>query len=571
MASINYSLSFPNPLSHFIEISVQIKEIVSDELEVILPDWRPGRYELTNYVSNVKNFAAQDQDGLPLATNKASKNRWKIATKDMERLTISYSYFANKMDAGSCVVNEEQLYINFSNCLIYCEDSLNNPSIVKADIPSAHKTTCALSYNSENTWSASDFYELADSPLLASPTLRQLTYNSHTCKFNIFIQGDCPLDDSKVLEDFKKFTDSQINQMDGFPTQNYDFIIQSLPYKHYHGVEHKNSTVLVLGSNTDENAAYWEDLMGVASHELFHTWNVTRIRPAEMSPYDFSKENYYQTGFVTEGFTTYYGDLFLARSGVFEQVQYFKEINTLLKRHFENYGRHHLSLVDSSFDLWIDGYKRLLPGRKVSIYVKGALSAWALDLLIRKQSNNQFSLDNLTMDLWLNFGKKNIGYTKEDIYELISKYLGDISDDFIKKFYEGTYPIEESLQEALEHIGCQLTPVDHPENCAGYFGFRIAQQNDRIEIIETAPKSPSERLLSIGDIILSVNNDVATLKNIHSIQSSAKIEVQRNFKKVQIELVSTQEKYYQLYEIDVCQNADAQCLKNLSLWLGGKS
>jgi predicted metalloprotease with PDZ domain len=131
--------------------------------------------------------------------------------------------------------------------------------------------------------------------------------------------------------------------------------------------------------------AYMLICLGVSSHELFHAWNIIRIRPKEMLPYDFTKENYFRTCFVAEGCTTYYGDLFLKRAGVFSDETYIKELQVYMKRHFENCAHATQSLADSSFDLWLDGYEKGIPNRKVSVYHKGALVALVLDLFSEKK------------------------------------------------------------------------------------------------------------------------------------------------------------------------------------------
>ncbi len=565
MSKICYSLTFPNRLTHFVHIKMKVE--VSDEnlCELILPDWRPGRYELTNYVANLRDLSIADESGSPLLFYKTARNKWKVDTKQAKKLVATYRYYAYYMDAGSSVVDEEQIYINFINCLLYSPAKTDLPARVTVDIPKDYTYVCQLAEAEKRTFAAKNYYELVDSPLLAAPYLHHLTYRVSDTDFHIYIHGDCPLDDEQILADFQKFTETQMHQMGGFPSSRYDFIVQSLPYRHYHGVEHLNSTVLVLGPSSSENQKqYYLDMLGVASHELFHAWNVTRIRPKELSPYDFSRENYYETGFVTEGFTTYYGDLFLARSGVFSTDQYLDELNILLKRHFENYGRHHLSLTRSSYDLWIDGYKKLLPGRKVSIYVKGALTAWMLDLTIRQHSNNQYSLDNIIADMWEHYGKPEIGYTKENVYELIRKYIGDTA--FIPHYYEGTTPIENELNALLAHIGCRLVAVAHPEATAALFGFRLDHQNDTAVVNEIAPASPAENTLSIGDKVITINQK-APAKNTDKLPDTCTVEFERNFQKKTITLQSTGQAYFGLYRIEIDPLASSQAKKNLNLWL----
>ncbi|MEQ6121789.1 PDZ domain-containing protein [Reichenbachiella sp. MALMAid0571] len=571
MNTIKYELSFPNPLTHFIHITMYINDINSEELELILPDWRPGRYELSNYVSNIKEFKIFSKNEDVVDFRKKEKNKWIANTSKHKGIKIKYTYYANRMDAGGSVVNEEQVYINFINCLLYYQGMLDQQLEVSIDVPVNYLSSCSLQKKENNTYLAKNYAELVDSPFISSESLKRLIYHSASTEFNIYILGECPLEDAQIINDFKKFTDLQIKQMNGFPSGKFDFIVHSLPYRHYHGVEHQNSTVLVLGPNTAESKEkYCMDLLGVASHELFHAWNVTRIRPAEMMPYDYSKENYYETGFVTEGFTTYYGDLFLARSGVFDEIQYLNELNTIFKRHFENYGRHNLSLTDSSFDLWIDGYKKLLPSRKVSIYVKGATVALMLDLTIRKHSSNQHSLDDIMTELWNNFGKIEKGYSKQDVYDLINKYAGAQANAFIEKYYEGIVPVENELKELLAYIGCELTTKNHPESSASLLGFRTETNSLGTIITEIAPNSIAEKHLSVGDEILTINEKKVVEEGLTLFSENCTLLIKRNHKEKLVTLLANDERYYQIYEITRDSHATDQCKENFKLWIGNE-
>lgn len=564
MSKIKYCLSFPNRLTHFIHVNMEIQTLGNDEIELILPAWRPGRYELANFVSNLAAFEVIGADHKPLAFSKTTHNKWKVDTKGQEVIIVAYSYYANKMDAGSSVVNEEQVYINFINCLFYVEEFLNQSTEIQLELPCEFKTACALFEPKENVFIAENYYELVDSPLLASPNLKQFSYTVDDCEFFVSIQGESPLEEEQLKLGFEAFTKTQMAQMGDFPSNKYHFMLQSLPYRHYHGVEHKNSTVLVLGPNNEENKEqYYNELMGVASHELFHAWNVTRIRPKELLPYDFSKENYYETGFVTEGFTTYYGDLFLVRSGVLSQEEYFKEVNISFKRHFENYGRYHSSLTNSSYDLWVDGYKKLLPGRKVSIYVKGSIVALMADLFIRKKSNNKHSLDDVINDLWLNFGKIEKGYGKEDVYNILMKYGGSRMQEFINKYYEGCELVERELAELLDYVGCELTAISNPDRTASLFGFRLSENT----ITEIAPNSIAEKKLSIGDKLLKIIGEAISPETMEAMDGKFSFEVERNSQIKSNSLSTEKENYYQLYEIQANKSASRPALMNRKSWL----
>ena len=191
--------------------------------------------------------------------------------------------------------------------------------------------------------------------------------------FNLWFQGPCSINWNKLKTDFLAFTQTQINHFDSFPVDEYHFFFQITPYISYHGVEHTKNTVILLGPGEEIMKEKYNSLLHICSHELYHTWNIKAIRPVEMFPYDYTKENYFRTGYVAEGVTTYMGDLMLHKAKVTTWEEFKKTQNQNLERHLMNYGRMNLSVADSGFDSWLDGYKVGSPNRKVSIYADGAL------------------------------------------------------------------------------------------------------------------------------------------------------------------------------------------------------
>ncbi len=207
----------------------------------------------------------------------------------------------------------------------------------------------------------------------------------------------------------------------------------------------------------DEGEGLYNDLLGVSSHELFHAWNAIRIRPQELLPYDFTQENYFPTCFVVEGCTTYYGDLFLRRASVFNDELYVKELQVYMKRHFEHSRHAAQSLLESSWDLWLDGYEKGIPERKVSVYHKGALVALILDLYLRKKTDHERSLDDVMRLLWQRFGRPFVGYVYQDYQAVVEEVAGESLDWYWAECIAGTTPLENRLNEALAFIGLQMT------------------------------------------------------------------------------------------------------------------
>ncbi len=244
--------------------------------------------------------------------------------------------------------------------------------------------------------------------------------------FHLWFQGECKPDFKKLENDFKKFCKKQIKDFGSFPVSEYHFLFQILTYKTYHGVEHSNSTVISLGPSYEimDEKGWYNELLGVSSHELYHTWNVKQIRPIEMYPYDYTKENYTVLGYLDEGVTTYFGDKYLFTSGVFDWTQYKSTFDKLLERHYTNFGVENLSVASSSFDTWLDGYVRGIPNRKGSIYTEGALVAFITDVFIMKNTNNKKGLKEVMKLLYTDFAKKGKGVSDADYKAIVEKVAG---------------------------------------------------------------------------------------------------------------------------------------------------
>lgn len=452
---MHYRISSSNPASRLIEVEFILTELATPTVELQLPAWRPGRYELQNFAKNIQRFEIFDQTGKPLAFQKITKDRWRVQTKGASELVARYTYYSNIVNAGTSFADERLLYINPINLCLFADDRLLEACTLELDIPDDWQIACGLPQTDPGHLRASDYYELVDCPLIASPDLQHTDYTVGDTVFHVWINGAITPDWERIRHDFRRFSEEQVRLFGEFPEKEYHFLTLILTTAFYHGVEHRNSTMLVLGPN-DEGEGLYTDLLGVSSHELFHAWNVIRIRPTELLPYDFTRENYFTTCFVAEGVTTYYGDLMLRRSGVFDDLAYFKELQVLLKRHFEPSGRSFQSLTESSWDLWLDGYDKGVPNRKVSVYHKGATVALILDLHIRRKWNHERSLDDVMRLMWERFGKPYVGYVLDDYRAVTEEVAGEPLDWYYERCIFGNEPLEELLNEYLAFIGLKL-------------------------------------------------------------------------------------------------------------------
>lgn len=506
--AVHFIFSCPHPVSHFVSIEMRVDGIESDEVVVRLPAWRPGRYELGNFAKNIRKWQPYNQNGEPLSFRKLSKDSWQVQTDGANELIVKYDYYCAQPDAGACYVDDELFYINPVHCCLFITERMHDECTVTLDLPKSFQIASSLEKYTDRKLIAKDFHELVDSPVMASASFQMRSYTIKDVRFFVWLQGECSPDWERILTDFSAFTIEQMETMEDFPVKEYHFLILVLPYLYYHGVEHLKSTVLVLGPGTklmqDE---IYDDLIGVASHELFHSWNVKSIRPAEMVPYKYTRENYSKLGYVYEGVTTYYGDLFLARSGVFTSKQFFNEISVRLQKHFNNPARFNLSVADSSFDTWLDGYTPGIPGRKTSIYDEGCITALMTDLIIRKETDGDSSLDDVMRLLYSDFGKKGIGYTDQDYIAIVENVAGiSLAEFFIDHVY-GTEDKLELLTRLLAYAGCELKRTHSKSESERFFGFKYKQTDTQLTKVSAIyPASPAfENGLGLEDEIVAIN------------------------------------------------------------------
>jgi len=579
---MEYRLYFLQPNRQFLDVEFILTGPFNEKELVKLPQWRPGRYELGNFAKNVRNWRVMDEVGNPLPFSKVAQDSWEILPGNAKKLIICYQYYAAELNAGSTWLDHQQLYVNPVNCLMYHPERMLEKCNLKVEVPVGYKIACGLNVQTRKEdfvrwvyhFVADDFHQLADSPFIASADLQHNIFVLDGVEFNIWIQGEFKPDWSLILGDFFIFINEQMVMFKCFPHSEYHFLIQVLPYPAYHGVEHCNSTVITIGPGFQLNKKIlYDELLGVSCHELFHVWNVKHIRPADMLPYDYSKQNYSRLGYVYEGITTYYGDFLLYRSGVFSDEDYFKTFDEQIKKHFHNHGRKNYSVAESSFDTWLDGYTPGVPGRKVSIYTEGCLIAFMTDILIRQVTNDKKSLDDVMRTLWEEFGQKKIGYTERDYQNIVESVSGVNWNEFFKMYVNGSFNFKWPLRACLEYLGLDLSLVPAERPYEALLGFKVMEGNPENIVSALYPNGVAEVMgLMLKDKIVAVNgievkNNLIDLCN-YVYPGTFEITVQRFGKEKKFVLETVSRLFYRNYKITKNPAAtEAQKARYLS-WCG---
>ena len=501
---MKYFISYSHPEKHFIDFKLIIDTKDLNILKLQLPAWRPGRYELGNFAKNIKDFNAFGANNEVLNFSKKTKALWLIECETFDKVVVNYSYYSSELNAGSTYLDQNQIYINPVNCIFFNPDNYNSPYEISFDLHSDFKIYSSLENIGNNTLKASNFEELADSPIIASDSAQHKSLKINNVNFSFCFQGEVKVDWDILIKDFTSFISYQIKLFGSFPHKSFLFLFQITPYLAYHGVEHHHSTVILLGPSYDIFKNLYKELLGVSSHELYHVWNVKGIRPKDMLPYDYSKENYTNMGYVTEGVTTYMGDRILFESGIFTLEQYFNELNKLFQRHFHNDGRNHYSVSESSWDTWLDGYVQGIPGRKVSIYVEGALIALICDAKIRRATKHKKSLHDVMRKMYSGSDQLS-GYDMELYKSNLESVSGESFDAIFSEIIYGKKDFKNYLIEALKVFGWDFSSKK-AEKIGWQYGIKTYNKDKKLLVQNVLENSAGDKSLIVKeDEIIAVN------------------------------------------------------------------
>lgn len=533
---IKYQFSVPNPTSQFVKIGLSFQNTYPAKVKLQLPAWRAGRYQIADFAKNIRNLEVKTGSGTLITAKKEAKNIWTFSTEPNVTYHVGYEYYAAKMDAGSSWLDEEQWYLNLVNCCFELlgvkKDTTYSLEFKSSNFP---KQICTLPQNKEGIYLAKSFQEVADSTFLAAKNLTHWSYKVGQTKFNLWFHGDIHFNKSTFILQLKSFSERMIKDFGSFPEDSYHFIFQLLPYRHYHGVEHQKGTVITFGpAESLKNTSQMEDLLGVSCHELYHAWNVCRIRPKELLSYDFEKEVYTQAGWILEGITTYMGDIYLLKSGVYSLETYLNHLNRMVKRETIAQGTQSMSILDSSMDLWLDGYELGIPSKKTNIYSHGALIAMSLDILLLERGS---SLAEVMQNAWIRFGKNHKGYSQTSFWKIVKSlfYETDEMDEFREKYIFGTGNILTFLKSKLIQLGLEAIPNTEQSEISIQLGVHLNE--NKITFIH--PESPAYSLLMIGDkVSYEISNSHIALDierfNGNRYQFKIKLEEKSKFQEIKV-------------------------------------
>lgn len=465
--TLAFHIDVTRPADRELHVRATWPDANEGEVEFFLPTWTPGSYLLREYARQLSRVRAYEPGtDRELSCRKTHKNRWAVANQG-SGVELRYRVYAHELTVRTADVDAAHAYWNHTCLLLWPRDHADSDAELVVDYPSNWSLSCSLPAHTEAstdhkrcTLRAANLDEALDAPVLIGTTQRvewQVDDVPHAIELD-GLGAIAPPD--TLAEDLEAIVHAAKRVFGGaLPYSSYLF--QALfAGEGYGGLEHRDSSTLLMPRTSLTTAKGYRDFLGLAAHELFHAWNVKRMRPVEFWNYDYEQENYTRLLWVMEGWTAYYDDLLVTRAGRMTHKEYFATMAKNVQGMRSSPGRFELSLEESSFDAWIRLYRPDENTRNSSqnYYGNGAVVAMCLDLGIRRATGGERSLDDVLQKLWQNTFEDGRGYRVEDVHRAITEVGGAERIEPLRALVEG--PLDPDLDGLLADVGVRLETSD---------------------------------------------------------------------------------------------------------------
>lgn len=511
-APVSYRVAFPNAVHHEAEITVTFSDLPARPLEVRMSRTSPGRYALHEFAKNVYNVRATDGRGRPLTPTRPNPHQWDVAGHD-GTVRITYTLFGDRADGTYTGIDNTHAHLNAPAAFLWARGLERRPVTVtfQPARPEWKVATQLFPTRDPYTFTAPDFPYFMDSPVeISAHEVRSWQWTSggrtQTLRLALHHQGTAQ-EAEAFTEMVKRVVDEQeavFGELPRFDVGSYTFLADYLPWVPGDGMEHRNSTVLTSPRPLSTGALA---NLGTVSHEFFHAWNVERIRPRSLEPFNFEEANMSGELWFAEGFTSYYDDLFIQRAGIYALDQYAELLAGTLNGVLNAPGRGFFSPVEMSRQApFVDAAASIDPTNRANTYISyytwGAAVGLGLDLTLRARFPG-VTLDDYMRAMWATYGKPEIPYTLADLRNVLGTVTGDraFAEDFFRRYVEGREVVD--YERLLGEAGLLLRRANPGRP---FLGLALEYQEGRA-VVSAPPLigTPAYRAgLERGDTVLSV-------------------------------------------------------------------
>jgi predicted metalloprotease with PDZ domain len=529
---IAYKLRFEAPNTHLLSITMRVGGLIGPTADFAMPAWSPGWYVINDYAKMVQEFSAE-ANGKPLPWRKTDKQTWRVDLSGNTSLTLHYKLYGNTLTVDWVQYNDRHAHIAGPAAWMYLVGGKDRPARLTIELPAGWRVATGMQRTGENQFAADDYDRFIDSPLEISD-FAEKTFTAGGATFHVIVHDVIGRTDFiNFTQDLQKAVEKEIpifaTAVGGTrqtPFAEYWFLFHIWPGTGG-GLEHWNSTQIFYGNDWEvgrgTSPSAYEGKLSTAAHEFFHNWNVKRMRPKPLGPFDYSREVPTPSLWISEGLTSYYASLAMVRAGLVTPESYLNQMGQLITGSERAPGRKERSIEETSFDTW---FWYVSPGRAEtninnvnhSYYTGGQIMGHFLDFALRQATNNQKSLDDWMRLMYQRYALPKPGFEPDDAMRAASEVAGKDMSDFFRRYISGKeIPPYETY---FGYAGIQVEKrVDGQKF---WFGATFQRGDDgHARVTGLVSGGPAEAAgLDRGDIIQSMNGRAVTAEEIQIVAAT---------------------------------------------------
>ncbi len=515
--SVDYRIDLEERNAHLAGVEARFATGGGD-VDLKLPVWTPGSYLVREFERHLQDLTCVSEAGKPLPVRKIDKATWRVDARGAKEVIARYRVYANDLTVRSAHVDDTHAFLNGACTFLYTDALAGGEARVTVAPPAGWRVTVGLPEAKKNVFVARDYDELVDSPFEIG-THELVEFTAQGKPHRLAIWGQASVDRAALTADIVKIIDTAAALFgDGVPYDDYTFILMLAPNQ-YGGLEHKKSCALLSSPFTFHPRKKYEELLELIAHEFFHLWNVKRIHPTALGPFDYQREAYTRSLWVMEGVTSYYDRYLLVRAGLQKPEKYLEKLAEELVKIAAIPGRKRQSLEESSFDAWIKLYRpdENSVNSTISYYLKGGVVTLLLDLEIRARTGGKRSMDDVMRLLWTRFGKRGEGFADDKVQAIVEEAAGIELDAFFARHVRGHDEVD--AERLLRTVGVSLSPDDEEEEGARtpWLGITTREDGDALIVASALDGGPAVQAgLYANDQLVALDGfrvDAASLKD----------------------------------------------------------
>ncbi|MFM1914789.1 MAG: hypothetical protein RLZZ531_458 [Bacteroidota bacterium] len=505
--NVSYELRMPKPQNHYFEVQMNISENSDKQVEVKLPVWAPGSYLVREFSKNINLVKAFTKDGKALKVSKKSKNAWVIDAGSEKNIQVKYEVYSFEVSVRTPFLDLSHGFVSGSGIFMYVDKAKNQAgSLTVFPHESFKRISTSLPFAETDKSNGQRFLfenydQLVDCPLeIGNQEIFEFTSAGVT--HTVAMYGEANYDVNDLKRDMAKIVEAETAVFGINPNKNYTFIVHNV-VDGQGGLEHMNSCVLSVNRWTYAGQQY-VDFLNLVAHEYFHLWNVKRIRPIELGPFNYDEENYTSLLWVMEGFTSYYDELILRRTGFYSEETFLAKLQSSINYVEGTPGSRVQPVAHASFDAWVKAYRPNENSSNTSMtyYSRGSVLASVIDAMIVAESDGKKCLDHFMQQLYKTYyeGLKR-GFSEAEFKQELATFMGKNMDEFFLKYVDGTEIIPYKEFYAPVGLSVQDVSTNNPS-----FGASFREEGGKVMVKSVRFGSSAEEAgISVGDEIIGCN------------------------------------------------------------------